>query len=464
MKFDQFIDENKDALIKSTQELIRIKSTEEEAVDDYPFGEGVQRSLEYVLNLGQSFGFKTKNVDNYAGYIEIGEGKEMIGVLAHLDVVPEGEGWTYPPYSATIADGKLYGRGILDDKGPIMMTLYAMKALADAGIKLNRRIRLILGTNEETNWQGIQYYMKHEEAPTMGFTPDADFPAIHGEKGIMNVLFEKEIKEQLDDGGIEILSLSGGLRANMVPESAEARVKSKSNFNHILEAYNQQHGAQLSLETLEDSTYKINSKGVSAHGSRPEAGLNAIAHLLNFLEKLDLQIGDLTNFIRFYSRFIGLEINGESIGCALEDKESGKLTFNPGVLSLDNNKIALEVNIRYPVTFKDFIVESGIQSALDNPFGVTCRTLHHQDPIYMPKDHQLIKTLMGVYKSYTGDPGEAITIGGGTYARAAKNIVAFGPLLPGRPELAHQKNEFMCLKDFILATKIYATALYELAK
>lgn len=464
MKFDQFIDENKDALIKSTQELIRIKSTEEKAVGAYPFGEGVQASLEYVLNLGQSFGFTTKNVDNYAGYIEIGEGKEMVGVLAHLDVVPEGEDWTYPPYSATIADGKLYGRGILDDKGPIMMTLYAMKALVDAGIKLNRRIRLILGTNEETHWQGIQYYMKHEEAPTMGFTPDASFPAIHGEKGIMNVLFEKEIKEQLDDGGIEILSLSGGLRANMVPESAEARVKSSSNFDHILEAYNQQHGAQLSLESLEDSIYTIKSKGISAHGSRPEAGVNAIAHLLNFLEKLDLQIGDLTNFIRFYSRFIGLEINGQSIGCGLEDKESGKLTFNPGVLSLENNKIALEVNIRYPVTFKDFIVESGIQSTLDNPFGVSCRTIHHQEPIYMPKNHQLIQTLMSVYKKYTGDPSESITIGGATYARATKNIVAFGPLLPGRAELAHQKDEFMCINDLILVTKIYATSLYELAQ
>jgi succinyl-diaminopimelate desuccinylase len=464
MKFDQFIDEYKDELILSTQELIRIKSTEEEAVDDYPFGEGVQRSLEYVLNLGDKLGFKTKNIDNYAGYVEIGQGQEMVGVLAHLDVVPEGEGWTYPPYEAVINDGKLYGRGILDDKGPVIMTMYAMKALLDAGIQLNRRIRLILGTNEETNWQGIDYYLKHEEAPTMGFTPDADFPAIHGEKGIMDMVFEKKIKEQLNDGGVEILSLSGGLRANMVPEHAEATIKTGTDFQGIMDAYNTEHDAKLSFESLGDNQHKITSSGISAHGSTPEAGVNAIAHLLNFLEKLDLQIGDLANFIRFYSRFIGLEINGQSIGCGLEDKESGKLTFNPGVLKLEDNKISLTVNIRYPVTFKDFIVESGIQDALDNPFNVTCRTVSHQDPIYMPKDHPLIKTLMSVYKEYTGDPSDPITIGGGTYARAAKNVVAFGPLLPGRPELAHQKDEYMCLKDFILATKIYATSLYELAK
>jgi succinyl-diaminopimelate desuccinylase len=339
-----------------------------------------------------------------------------------------------------------------------------MKALVDSGIPLNRRIRLILGTNEETNWKGIEYYMKHEEAPTMGFTPDADFPAIHGEKGIMNVLFEKELKEQLQDGGIEILNLSGGLRANMVPDLAQAKVKSAQAFDHILEAYNKEYQSDLSLEVQGDNIYNITSKGVSAHGSTPEAGVNAIAHLLNFLEKLDLQIGDLANFIRFYSRFIGLEINGQSIGCGLEDHESGKLTFNPGVLALKEDKISLEVNIRYPVTFKDFIVESGIQDTLDNPFGVSCRTLNHQGPIYLPKDHELIKTLMSVYKQYTGDPSDPITIGGGTYARAAENIVAFGPLLPGRPELAHQKDEFMCIKDFILATKIYATSLYELAK
>lgn len=464
MKFDQFIDQYHDELIQSTQELIRIKSTEEPAVGDYPFGEGVQKSLEYVLALGDKLGFKTKNVDNYAGYVEIGQGKEMVGVLAHLDVVPEGDGWTYPPYEAQIVDGKLYGRGILDDKGPIMMTLYAMKALKESGIPLKRRVRLILGTNEETNWQGIEYYMKHEEAPTMGFTPDADFPAIHGEKGIMNILFEKEIKEQLKDGGVEICSLSGGLRANMVPEYAEAIIKGTQEFKGILDNYNRELKAQLSTEDLGDNTYKITSQGVSAHGSTPSAGVNAIAHLLNFLDKLDLQIGDLTNFIRFYSRFIGLEIYGESIGCGLEDQQSGKLTFNTGVLSMEDNKVSLEANIRYPVTFKDFIVESGIQEALDNPFEVSCRTISHQEPIYMPKDHELIKSLMKVYKDYTGDPSEPITIGGGTYARAAKNIVAFGPLLPGRPELAHQKDEHMRVDDFILATKIYATSLYELAK
>lgn len=464
MKFDQFIDQYKDDLIQSTQELIRIKSIEEPAVGDYPFGEGVQRSLEYVLDLGEKFGFKTKNVDNYAGYVEIGEGKEMVGILAHLDVVPEGDGWTYPPYDATIADGKLYGRGILDDKGPVMMTLYAMKALVEAGAPLKRRIRLILGTNEETNWQGIQYYMKHEEAPTMGFTPDADFPAIHGEKGIMDVKFEKEIKEQLNDGGMAILSLSGGSRSNMVAEHAEAVIQGSQEFKGILETYNKELGAKLSIESLENNQFKILSSGISAHGSTPELGVNAIAHLLNFLEKLDLQIGDLTNFIRFYSRFIGLEINGESVGCGLEDNESGKLTFNPGVLKLEDNMVSLVANIRYPVTFKDFIVESGIQGALDNPFNVKCSTLSHQDPIYMPKDHKLIKTLMNVYKDYTGDPSQPITIGGGTYARAAKNIVAFGPGLPGRPMLAHQKDEHMSIDDIILASKIYATSLYELAK
>lgn len=420
--------------------------------------------MEYVLNLGQSLGFKTKNVDNYAGYVEIGQGKEMVGILAHLDVVPEGDGWTYPPYDAVIANGKLYGRGVLDDKGPVIMAMYAMKALLDEGLPLNRRIRLIVGTNEETNWQGIDYYMKHEEAPTMGFTPDAGFPAIHGEKGIMDLSFEKELKDQLKDGGLEILELSGGLRSNMVAEHAEAVIRGIQDFVPILEAYNEEMGGRLSVEALDDATYKIISEGVSSHGSRPHLGVNAIAHLLNFLDKLDLAIGDLSNFIRFYSHFIGLEINGQSIGCGLEDKESGKLTFNVGVLSMTNDKVSLVVNVRYPVTFKEFVIEEGIKGALGNIFGVTCHTISHQEPIYMPKDHPLIQTLMSVYREYTNDDSEPITIGGGTYARAAKNVVAFGPLLKGRPSLAHQKDECMAIDDIIFATKIYASALYQLAK
>lgn len=196
MDFKNQIDGLMDNMVKDIQGLIQIKSVEAPAEGNMPFGKGVQDALEYTLNLGEKMGFAVKNVDNYAGHIEFGEGDEIIGVLAHLDVVPEGSNWDYDPYGAEIADGKIFGRGTIDNKGPAVSALYAMKALKDEGIPVNKRVRLILGTNEETGWEGINYYMKNEETPHMGFTPDADFPAIHGEMGILIFdLVKKNLKK-----------------------------------------------------------------------------------------------------------------------------------------------------------------------------------------------------------------------------------------------------------------------------
>lgn len=462
MKFDSFIDNHKEEIIHSTQEILKIKSVEEEALKGMPFGEGVHQSLIYTLDLCDHLGFKTKNVDNYAGYAEIGEGEDMIGILVHLDVVPEGENWDYDPYSAIIADNKIYGRGAIDDKGPAVSAIYAMKALLDSGEKLNKRVRIIFGLNEESGWKSISYYMDHEEVPTMAFTPDAEFPAIHGEKGILQLKFEKAFSDKVNDGGIVVQSIKGGNRPNMVPDHAEAKLLDCKNFDHILEAYNQEKGGQLSFSTENDVT-TITSLGTSAHGSTPEAGVNAISHLLSFLSHLDLQVGDAANFIRFYARFIGLEHNGQSIGCGLEDEVSGKLSFNVGIVNFDENNGSIDVDVRYPVTHGKEDVFNGIQEYME--IGkLTLKESDHMPPIYVPKDHQLIQSLMEVYRDYTGDVSDPITIGGGTYARSMKNAVAFGAVFPGKPELAHQRNEFIDIDDLILMTKIFASGIYKLAK
>lgn len=465
MNLSQIVETLKEELISNTQALIRIKSTEEEPYEDMPYGQGVQASLEFTLNLCESLGFKTKNIDNQVGYAEIGSGEELIGILAHLDVVPAGDPstWNHPPYDAVIEEGKMYGRGTIDDKGPAMAGIYAMKAILESGITLNKRIRMIFGLNEETHWKSINYYLEHEEIPSLAFTPDADFPVIHGEKGILVFNMNATFEEALEDGGIQVLSIKGGNRPNMVPDYAEATLIENKPFKHILEAYGEENNIKIDYVNEGDQV-KIKVHGVSSHGAKPETGVNAIAHLLDLLNLFDLQIGDLTNFIRFYAKHISTEVNGENIGCHLSDDLSGPLTFNVGTIACDQEQISLGINVRYPITHTSEDVYEGIQSVLDktiyNHRGyITLEKKDHMKPIYFEKDHHLIKALMTVYKKHTGDTSEPITIGGGTYARSMPNAVAFGPLLKHREETAHQANEHIYIEDLILATKIYADAL-----
>lgn len=463
MNLDQRIDAMRDEIIQETQALIRIKSVEEEPVGDMPFGEGVQKSLDYALGLSKRLGFETKNVDNYAGHAEFGQGDETLGILVHLDVVPEGDHWDYPPYGAEIHNNRIYGRGAIDDKGPAVAALYAMKAVMDSDTALSKKVRMIFGTNEETHWKGVDYYLEREKAPDFGFTPDADFPAIHGEKGILIFDFKKEFKDKVDDQGIEILKIKGGTAPNSVPDYCEASVKSRVDFEHILEAYNKEKKGRIEIEKQGDQTI-LKSHGVSAHGSTPEKGVNAIAHMLEFLNLLDLQIGDTANFIRDYSRLVGMDLCGERIGCAFEDEQSGKLVFNVGKIDMTSEDVSMAINIRYPVTTDSKDVYAGMDEKLQGT-GIEVEEVEDKLPLYVPKDHELVVKLMDVYRKQSGDTtSEPITIGGGTYARAIQNAVAFGPLMQDMEETAHQRNEYIDIDHLIKVAKIYAHAINELVK
>ncbi|MCH4887178.1 dipeptidase PepV [Acidaminobacter sp. JC074] len=462
MIFNDRIKNMQDDMVTSLQEIIRFKSVEGKKDGDMPFGKEVHDCLIYTLNLADKLGFKTKNVDNYAGYAEIGQGDDLIGILVHLDVVPEGDGWDYDPYGGEIADGKIFGRGTLDDKGPAIATLYAMKALLDEGVTLNKRVRIIFGLNEETGWAGINYYLEHEETPSLAFTPDAEFPACHGEKGITVFELKKDFKELLNDGGVEVLSITGGNAANMVPDYAEAKIIETYDIEPMINAYMKDKGGNLKLDR-KDGVTTIQSTGISAHGSTPEVGENAISYLLDFVNNLDVKLGDSSSFIRGYERTIGLDYNGQRAGCGFEDEDSGKLTFNVGKIEMDKDSVKLLVNVRYPITTPLKVVEDGIKRTFKD-IGMSYNLLDHMAPIYFPKDHELIVKLMKVYQEHTGDMSEPITMGGGTYARAMKNAVAFGGVFPGEPELAHQKNEYITIDNLVKQSQIYASALYELAK
>lgn len=465
MKIKKLVDKYRNDIIKSTQELVRIKSVEEEGKPGMPFGEGPYKALEYALNLSEEFGFKTKNLDGYAGHADLGEGEEVVGILAHLDVVPEGDGWTYPPYSGEIHDDKIYGRGTIDDKGPAVACIYAMKILKDLEVPLNKKIRIIFGTNEETNWGCMDYYFKHEEAPNIAFTPDADFPVIHGEKGIIDFDLVQNLNNN-SCNNITVESIKGGNAANMVPDYCEVVLKSDE-ITEIEEKFNkfvEETKYPLSMEIKGDKI-KVSGEGISAHGSTPEKGKNAISYVMKFLGEILNGDCDVCEFIKIYNERIAFKHHGEDIGCGFEDDVSGKLSFNPGVIVGNEDEIKLTVNVRYPIKSSSKDVYSGIRYNLKDTNIELIEKEGESKPLYMPKDHFLVQKLMKVYKDVTGDvDSQPITIGGGTYARAMENAVAFGPVFPGQKELAHQKDEYISIDNLMKLTEIYAKALYELTR
>lgn len=470
MDYRQKISENEEEQIEFLRDLVSIQSKAADPVrtkdgELFPFGKGVQDAFAYMLQKAEALGFQTEDVEHYGGHIDFGSGERIVGVLGHLDVVPEGEGWSHDPYGGVISDGYLYGRGTLDDKGPMAAVLFAMKALKDAGYTPAKKIRLILGLDEETGWQGMKKYFEMMPLPDYGFTPDAEFPALNGEKGLMTFELAKKLPK-LQSAGLELRSLTGGSAANMVAEKARAVISSQGGYDAIRQLaseYRQETGYKLSVKGVGKSL-ELSTEGKAAHGATPEAGLNAISILMDFLGRLNFGNDEVNGFIDFYNRHIGFDLYGERLGCAFEDAPSGKLTLNVGIIAYDRQSVSLTVNIRYPVTFTDEQVYNGIMPLI-NKYDMGVIKEEVKAPIYMEPDSPLIETLMEVYRENTGDTEtKPLVIGGATYARAAENIVAFGALFPGDADLMHQKDERISIDRLMQMTRIYADALYKLTQ
>ena len=457
MTLDEKILELKEEIISSVGKCVEIKSVEEEPKGNMPFGEGVQKALEYSLDLSKNLGFKTVNVDNMIGYAEYGEGEEMIAVLGHLDVVPEGNGWTYPPYGGEIHHGKIYGRGTTDDKGPTIGALYALKSIKDLGLPLKKRVRVIFGLNEETGSRCVKHYIdKGEEMPSAGFTPDAEYPIINGEKGIVTCVYKSRLKQK---GEFFLKSITGGVAPNVVPEYAEAKIKiPKSSIAQVKKLA--ECVGEIKLEEKDDLLL-VKAFGISAHGSRPEDGKNAISILLLFLGELDF-IGDIKEFIDFMNNKIGLDTEGRKLGIYLQDEMSGKFVFNLGMVVGNESEIDVSINMRYPVTktyedFKDIFENTMKEGKMEE---VSTR---HKKSLYVSPNNDLIKKLQKVYEEKVGEKAELISIGGGTYAKSMENIVAFGPIFKGQPMVEHKPDEYIEIDSLMKNVQIMAAAIYELA-
>jgi succinyl-diaminopimelate desuccinylase len=455
--------ERKETLIKDTQSLLKIKSLldEEHTTKDAPLGEGVKEALQFMLDLGEKDGFTAKNVGNLAGHLEFGQGEELVGILCHVDVVPEGDGWTSDPYGAEIRDGKIFARGAIDDKGPTMAAYYAMKIVKELGLPLNRRVRMIIGTDEESNWRCVDHYFEHEEMPTFGFAPDADFPIIYAEKGIADFdLVQKS--GSAEAGKYSVISFESGRRYNMVPDYAKAVLRGSGDLDQHFEAFLDEKGL-VGKYDVNGTEIILEVEGVSAHGMEPDNGKNAGLFLSLFLSGLELD-SQATEYFNFVKKYFYEDSRGRALGIAYTDDITGDLTINVGKLAYSQEAGGkLGLNMRYPVTTKLEETKEKLEAKVADE-GFTIENFSDSKPHHVDEKDFLVQTLKKVYEEQTGEKAELLSIGGGTYARSLKSGVAFGPLFPGRPDIAHQKDEYMIIDDLLKATAIYAQAIYELAK
>lgn len=457
--------DRKEGLIQETQELLRIKSVldEENTTADAPLGEGVKGALQFMLDLGEKDGFTAKNVGNLAGHLEFGQGEELLGILCHVDVVPEGDGWASDPYGAHIREGKIFARGAIDDKGPTIAAYYAMKIVKELGLPMNRRVRMIIGTDEESNWRCVDHYFQHEEMPTFGFAPDADFPIIYAEKGIADFDLVQKPMESSGSNGVEVVSFESGRRYNMVPDHAKAVLTGDvSAIVGQFEKFLTRMG--LSGEYREmDHQLTLEIEGVSAHGMEPDNGKNAGLYLAQFLAEVSLDEGASHYFHYVVKSFKG-DSRGKELGVAYSDDITGDLTINVGKLSYHKETGGrLGLNMRYPVTTDMEATKTKILEKISAE-GFEMENFSDSKPHHVDEKDFLVQTLKKVYEEQTGEKAELLSIGGGTYARSLKSGVAFGPLFPGREDIAHQKDEYIIIDDLLKATAIYAQAIYELVK
>lgn len=429
--FNEYIRSRQAEIINSVLESVKINSIEDSPEEGMPFGKGVSDALEHALALADKMGFRTKNVDGYFGYAEYGEGEEMVAVLGHLDIVPVGDDWTFDPWGE-IVDDRIYGRGTLDDKGCIIGALYALDAVRELAGTMKRRIRIIFGTNEETGSRDMVKYNETEETPAMGFTPDADYPVIFSEKGIARVTLEKKIT----DGSL--IMAKAGNAVNIVPGTAAIK-----------------------FVAADGQSVELIAEGVPAHGSTPELGKNAISALMkNAAEKSS---GELKKFVDFYNEYIADETDGRSLGIACVTGKFGNTTVNAGLMEGNIECIKITLDCRYPAK-ENFNSKVETLKKTASEYGIECELIKNVEPLYVPEDSVLVQTLQAVYNEQTGDKAEPVVIGGGTYAKAVKNIVAFGPVFPGQESVIHQKDEFITIEHLMKNIEIMAHAMYRLSE
>lgn len=462
-KINELVESYREDMVRALENLVKIPSVidPESAKDKAPFGKDVWRALDAVLALAEELGFETKDYDGYAGTASFGrEGKE-IGILSHIDVVPPGNGWTKEPFSPEICDGKMYGRGTIDDKGPVVAALYAMKAVKESGLPLKNHVRHIIGCDEETGHRCIKYYLTKEKCPDLGFSPDGMFAVIHAEKGILRFKMEAKLEEAPGKDGPYLVKVKGGTVVNAVPNLAEVWIGGAREALDKVKDRFQKEVKEEGSASMEEGLLRLKFSGTSAHAMQPWLGKNAVLAMVRFLKEVPFAGRQTQEYFQNLDALFGDGWEGRNLGIACEDQLSGKLSMNLGILESHDGKSTVKVDVRCPVHIDLKTIWKTICLTCQK-YGFEPEYWQMRDPLYVPKDSGLVQTLLDVYEEVTGTREEPITIGGGTYCRDVDNFVSFGPVFPGEPELAHEADEYIDLEQMMTCARMYAQALYRL--
>ncbi|MCL1830962.1 MAG: Sapep family Mn(2+)-dependent dipeptidase [Oscillospiraceae bacterium] len=456
MDIKSFLQQNKDNIINDLSTLIGVRSVKSQPEDGAPFGREIRNTQLLAIEMCKREGFETTDAEGMIALADYGPMEKHIGVFSHLDVVPEGEGWDSPAYELTEREGFLVGRGVGDNKGPFIMSLYALKYIKEQNIPLNYGVRLIIGVDEESGMTDAEYYTENFVQPGFTFTPDSDFPVCHGEKGIYQTDF---VSRQLGESAV--ICLEGGLAFNVVPDYAQCLVKAE-----FLERLREVAlgNDRISLTETVDGI-KVEATGVTAHAGTPFSGVNAINQLLNFLIKTEILSDDELKIARFITSIAG-DVYGKAIGIDCDDKIFTPLTIIVGVASKAEGRYRANINVRYPTAMTQQALQQKM-AALAEVNDLSLENTRSMPPFYLDPNLPAIVTLRGIYESLTGKDGTPYVMSGGTYARKLNNAVAFGPdfkdnKYPDWVGAAHMKNEALNIDDMMLAIEIYTEVLIRL--
>lgn len=464
------IDEQIDALVPEMVEeichAVKIPSFQEAPQPDAPFGAETARILAFTLASGERKGFVVKNVDNYAGHIEFGSSGKLYAALGHLDVVPVEKGgadWSVPPFEGIVKDGAIWGRGASDDKGPTFAALYALYALKRLGVAPKNRIRIILGTNEETGWECVRHYFQKEPYPDFAITPDSVFPGVYAEKGILRL----DLCASIDGVSLPGLTpiapnqilIKGGTTPNVVPKETKLHIHSNNPamIDQMLHHFRAQNQATLTWTLNTTGEYEILFTGKPFHAAHPDEGINSIAACLDFCRLLGLS-PQLKERLDCLWDAIGYDDTGKKSRISGQDGVSGSLTMNLGTIVCDESRLKATLDIRYPIFFDKKRIVSQLEGVFN---GFTISENSSLDPLYVDPEGPQMRQLMRIYRDFTGESLQPKAIGGGTYARAVPLGICYGPLFPGEESYAHQVDERKSIASLTKACKIYARLFYE---
>ena len=449
---DLFVRENETAIFRDIARLVAIDSVEGEPEPGAPFGPGPKAALEKGLEIARELGLQAVNCADRIGYAQLGEGPEdrYLATITHLDVVPTGDGWEHDPFAMREREGWIIGRGVMDDKGPSVLCLYALKYLKERNIPLKLPVRALLGANEESGMGDVEYYLANYPAPLFCFSPDANFPLCNGEKGIYHgrIVFKLPLNR--------IREIRGGIVANAIPDKAEATV----------EAERLEPAERVSVEELEPGLWRVSTTGLGGHASLPQGTVNAIGVLVDYL--LDQGVGD-ENERRMLQLLQRLHCawDGSGLGVQADDGLFEPLTIIGGVIGLEDGRLFQTLDSRYPTNTSGAKIAAAIQALAGDLAEVTVD--RDAEPFYMSLDNPAVQVCIDAYNAVTGENARPYTIGGGTYARDFPNAVSFGPEHPERPmpDFAgpiHGVDEAACKAWLLEALKVYILALIELEK